>query len=408
MPTETNVQTLDAIFQTEGRGVYARLVHSLGDFDIAEDALQDAMAAALVQWPKEGIPDKPHAWLFRVARFKAIDALRKKGRTEQVEDLEPLATTKQEELEEIGDEVLRLIFTCCHPSIGPEAQIALTLREVCGLTTEEIARAFLIPAPTVAQRIVRAKNKIREAKIPFEVPGGDDKNLRLAAVLRTIYLVFNEGYSASSGEEAIRRDLVVEAIRLARLLNELLPDPEVLGLLALMLLSQSRMSSRLSREGEIVVLEDQDRSLWDRDLIAQGARLVTEALNQNALGSYILQAAISSVHCEAPSYEETDWNDVVGLYDALLLIEPSPVVSLNRAVAVAMRDGPEAGIALIDALLADGQLGTYHLAFAARAYFYRRAGKTRESIEDYSKALGLASNEPEKRFLQKQLDELAG
>jgi RNA polymerase sigma-70 factor, ECF subfamily len=406
VPTEALSQTLASIFQNEWRGVYARLVHSLGDFDIAEDALQDATSAALIQWPAEGVPENPHAWLYRVARFKGIDALRKKGRLAFVDDLEPLAVTAQEELEEIGDEVMRLIFTCCHPSIGPEAQIALTLREVCGLTTEQIASAFLVPSPTVAQRIVRAKTKIREANIPFEVPSGDEMGERLAAVLRTIYLVFNEGYSASSGEEAIRRDLVVEAIRLGRLLADLLPDPEVLGLLALMLLSRSRMASRLSPEGDIVLLEDQDRSLWNHELIAEGSALVTRALQQAALDSYILQAAISAVHCETPSYSETNWNEIVGLYDALLLIEPSPVVQLNRAVAVAMRDGPGAGIELIDTLLADGRLENYHLAHTARASLHQRVNKKKEAVRDYQKALELVSNEPERRFIQKRLGEL--
>jgi RNA polymerase sigma-70 factor (ECF subfamily) len=392
-----------SVVEAEYRRVYARLVRSLGDFDVAEDALQDAVSAALIQWPQEGTPDNPHAWLFRVARFKGIDALRRKGRTTAAEDLEPLAVTNQEELEEIGDEVLRLIFTCCHPSIGPEAQIALTLREVCGLTTEEIASAFLVPAPTVAQRIVRAKTKIREANIPFEVPSGDEMAARLDAVLRTVYLVFNEGYSASSGEEAIRRDLVEEAIRLGHLLADVLPEAEVFGLLALMLLSRSRMGSRMSPEGDIILLEDQDRSLWDRRLVDEGAALVTRALQAGQYGSYTLQAAISAVHCEAPSYAETDYNEIVGLYDALLRVEPSPIVELNRAVAVAMRDGPDAGIALISALLEEGHLKNYHLAYAARASLYERAARKDDSLNDYRKALELASNEPERRFMKKKL-----
>jgi len=319
--------------------------------------------------------------------------------------LEPLgaAAPAQDDPEEIADEILRLIFTCCHPSIAPAAQIALTLREVCGLTTEEIASAFLASPTTIAQRIVRAKSKIRDAKIPFEVPSGDEKEERLAAVLRTIYLVFNEGYSASSGRDAIRRDLVSEGIRLTRQLAELLPDADVLGLLALMLLSQARMPARISPEGEIVLLEDQDRTKWDQGLIAEGSALVTRALQRRGYGSYALQAAISAVHCGASAYAETDWNEIVGLYDTLLLVEPSPIVRLNRAVAVAMRDGPDAGITLISDLLADGQLEDYHLAHAARAALHRRANRESDALEDYRRALELVSNEPEKRFLEREI-----
>lgn len=407
MPSTPSPEQVGAILESERRGVYARLVHNLGDFDLAEDAVQDAFTAALAQWPAEGIPDNPHAWLHRVAKFRAIDTLRRRGRLKSVEDFESeWPAADQDDPEEIGDEVLRLIFTCCHPSISPEAQVALTLREVCGLTTEEIASAFLVPAPTLAQRIVRAKTKIRDAKIPFEIPSGDELADRLSAVLRTIYLVFNEGYSASSGEQAIRRDLVVEATRLGRMLLDLLPDPEVIGLLSLMLLSQARMAARLSPEGEVVLLEDQDRSLWDRRLIEEGSALVRRALGQPGYGSYTLQAAISAVHCEAPTYRETDWAEIVGLYDALLLVEPSPVVELNRAVAVAMRDGLDAGISLIDLLLDSGQLEGYHVAFVARGSLHERAGRRSEAQQDFRRALELASNEPARRFIEGRIAEL--
>ncbi|MBC8022626.1 MAG: RNA polymerase sigma factor, partial [Burkholderiales bacterium] len=350
-------RTVESVYRTESRRVFATLVRLLGDFDVAEEALHDAFRAALEQWPSEGVPANPRAWLVSAGRFKAIDGIRRRARFESVGDFETYAESipaEEAERHEIEDDRLRLIFTCCHPALAPDAQVALTLREVCGLRTEEIAHAFLTPAPTLAQRIVRAKGKIRDARIPYEVPEPGDRAERLEGVLRTIYLVFNEGYSASSGEALTRADLCLEAIRLGRLLVELLPEPEVAGLLALMLLQESRRPARASASGDVIVLEEQDRSLWNRVLIAEGIARVEQALGSRRFGTYRLQAAIAAVHSEAPSLAQTDWNEIVGLYDVLLEIAPSPVVELNRAVAVGMRDGPAAGLGLIDALLARG------------------------------------------------------
>ncbi len=373
----------------------------LGDFDLAEEAVAEAFRAAVEQWPAEGIPDNPRAWLVSAGRFKAIDRIRREKIYANVEDevLESFEAEIQEK-NEIEDDRLRLIFTCCHPSLAADAQIALTLREVCGLGTEEIAHAFLTPAPTLAQRIVRAKNKIRDAKIPYEVPGAKELPGRLDAVLRVLYLVFNEGYSASSGESVTRADLSGEAIRVGRLLVELLPEPEAMGLLALMLLQESRRNSR-SKDGELVLLENQDRSLWDRKLIAEGAQLVERALKTRRFGPYSLQAAIAAVHAESARHEETDWAQIVGLYDVLAQIDPSPVVSLNRAVALAMRDGPEAALPLVEGLMS--YLSEYHLAHAVRADLHRRLGNRKEAAASYRKALALAKQEPEKRFLRQRL-----
>jgi len=365
-------ERLDTIYRDESRRVLATLIRLLRDFDLAEDALHEAFRAALEQWPREGVPANPRAWLVSVGRFKAIDAIRRRARFGALEDiLEPAVppddAAAPEEQESVEDDRLRLIFTCCHPELPPEAQAALTLREVCGLTTEEIAHAFLARAPTVAQRIVRAKAKIRDARIPYEVPPRDQLPDRLDGVLRVVYLVFNEGYSASSGASLTRPDLSTEAIRLGRLLVELLPEPEAVGLLALMLLHESRRAARSTAAGDLILLEDQDRSLWNRALIAEGTALVERALTSRRFGPYTVQAAISAVHAEAPDAASTDWGEIVGLYDLLLRSDPSPVVELNRAVAVAMRDGPEAGLALVDAILARGDLAGYHLAHAARA-----------------------------------------
>jgi RNA polymerase sigma-70 factor (ECF subfamily) len=398
---------VEAIYRAESRRVFATLVRLLGDFDAAEEALHEAFRAALEQWPKEGVPQNPRAWLVSAGRFKAIDAIRREARFDALPEdhEETLAAEEPAESEEIEDDRLRLIFTCCHPALAPDAQVALTLREVCGLTTEEIARAFLTPAPTLAQRIVRAKGKIRDARIPYEVPGAGELPGRLDAVLRVLYLVFNEGYAASSGDSLTRADLSGEAIRVARLLVALLPEPEALGVLALMLLQDSRRPARADAAGDLVTLEEQDRSLWDRGLITEGVAMVERALASRRFGPYALQAAIAAVHAEAPSAAATDWPQIVGLYDALLAMEPSPVVELNRAVAVAMRDGPEAGLALIEPLLK--QLNGYHLAYAARADLYRRLGRATEARASYEKALGLARLEPEKRFLKRRLAELS-
>ena len=401
---------LDAIYRNESRRVFATLVRLLGDFDVAEEALHDAFGAALEQWPKEGLPANPRAWLVSTGRFKAIDKLRRAARFEPLpEDADERFAAESDESErhELEDDRLRLIFTCCHPALAPDAQVALTLREVCGLTTEEIARAFLTAAPTLAQRIVRAKGKIRTARIPYEVPGRAELPERLESVLRVIYLVFNEGYSASSGAALTRSDLSGEAIRLGRLLAELMPEPEALGLLALMLLHESRRRARSSPTGEIVLLEEQDRSLWDRAQIDEGLALVERALSSRRPGPYTLQAAISSVHASSRTAAETDWARIVDFYDLLLRIEPSPVVGLNRTVAVAMRDGPEAGLVLIDAILAGGELAGYHLAHAARAEFCRRLGRNAEARASFERALELARQEPERRFLQRRLRELA-
>jgi len=400
--------TLDSIYRTESRRVFATLVRLLGDFDVAEEALHDAFRAALEQWPREGVPANPRAWLVSAGRFKAIDGIRRRARFDSVEDMTEMVEAIPDDAplandESIEDDRLRLIFTCCHPALAPDAQVALTLREVCGLTTEEIAQAFLSAAPTLAQRIVRAKAKIRDARIPYQVPESNELAERLDSVLRVIYLVFNEGYSASSGQSLTRVDLSAEAIRLGRLLVNLLPEPEAMGLLALMLLHESRRSARATESGEIILLADQDRTLWNRDLIDEGASLVTQALTSGRAGPYTLQAAISAVHAEAPSAEETDWNEIVGLYDALLRADPSPVIELNRAVAVAMRDGPSVGLMLVDAILDRGDLQDYHLVHAARADFCRRLGKTAEARASYQRAIALARQEPERRFLEQRL-----
>ena len=366
---------IEAVYRTESRRVFATLVRLLGDFDLAEEALHDAFRAALEQWPAEGLPANPRAWLVSAGRFKAIDNIRRQSRFEALDEErgENLAA-EEATTEEIEDDRLRLIFTCCHPALAPDAQVALTLREVCGLRTEEIAHAFLTPAPTLAQRIVRAKSKIRDAKIPYEVPEAGQLAERLEAVLRVVYLVFNEGYSASSGDAVTRADLSGEAIRLARLLVELLPEPEAIGLLALMLLQDSRRAARTSPTGDIVLLEEQDRSLWNAQAIAEGVALVEGALASRRFGPYAIQAAIAAVHAEAPTAAETDWPQIVALYDVLHELNPSPIVELNRAVAIAMRDGPAAGLSLVDAILARGELGEYHLAHAARADLCRRVG----------------------------------
>lgn len=392
----------------------ATLIRLLGDFDLAEEALHDAYTAAMAQWPRDGVPDNPRAWLVSAGRFKVIDGLRKRARfdaslTEIAERL--YAETNDPALlneEAVEDDQLRLIFTCCHPALPADAQIALTLREVCGLTTEEIAHAFLTTPPTVAQRIVRAKAKIRGAQIPYQVPARDELPQRLEAVLHVIYLVFNEGYSASSGAELTRHDLSGEAIRLGRLLAGLLPEPEAVGLLALMLLQESRRIARTSAEGDLVLLDDQDRSLWHHEQIAEGCALVQRALSSRRFGPYTLQAAIAAVHAEAASAAETDWAQIVGLYDVLLRIDPSPVIQLNRAAAVAMRDGPAVGLALIDAILGRGDLADYHLAHAARAELSRRLGNKNEARLAYAKALAYARQEPERRFLERRLAELDG
>ena len=405
-------ERVDAVYRTESRKVLATLIRLLGDFDLAEEALHDAFTAALNQWPKQGMPNNPRAWLISTGRFKAIDAMRRHERFDasQVAIAEQLYTNTSDgaalDDEGIEDDRLRLIFTCCHPALPSEARVALTLREVCGLTTEEIARAFLTAPPTLAQRIVRAKAKIRDARIPYQVPSPADLPDRLDTVLQVVYLVFNEGYSASSGRSLTRPDLSGEAIRLGRLLIELLPEPEAVGLLALMLLQESRRAARTSPTGDLVLLEDQDRSLWNGEQIGEGKRLVERALSSRRFGPYTLQAAIAAVHAGAPNAAATDWAEIVGLYDVLVRVEPSPVVELNRAVAVAMRDGPEAGLALIDTIFAHGDLAEYHLAHAARADLCRRLGRTSEARASYERALALARQEPERRFLERRLREL--
>ena len=404
-------EAIDAIYRAHSRRVFATLIRLLGDFDVAEEALHDAFRAALEQWPRDGVPANPRAWLVSTGRFKAIDGLRRRAR------FEPLPEGIEEHLaaaedgpdgDEVEDDRLRLIFTCCHPALSPDAQVALTLREVCGLTTEEIARAFLAAAPTLAQRIVRAKAKIRDARIPYRVPSPPELPDRVESVLRVIYLVFNEGYSASSGESLTRAVLSAEAIRLGRLLAELLPEPEALGLLALMLLQESRRAARTSPAGDLILLEDQDRSLWNAEYIAEGSALVEQSLRSRCFGPYTLQAAIAAVHAHAASAAATDWAEIVGIYDVLLHAEPSPVVELNRAVAVAMRDGPAAGLALVDGLLAQGELDGYHLAHSARADLCRRLGRTAEARAAYERAYALTLQEPERRFLERRLRELDG
>ena len=404
-------EMVDAVYRSESR-IFATLVRLLGDFDLADEALHDAFRAALEQWPKDSVPANPRAWLVSTGRFKAIDATRRRARFDasQAALAERLYTDTSETTpfddESIEDDRLRLIFTCCHPALAPEARVALTLREVCGLTTEEIARAFLTVPSTLAQRIVRAKAKIRDARIPYQVPSPAELPDRLDAVLQVLYLVFNEGYSASSGASLTRPDLSGEAIRLGRLLVELLPEPEVMGLLALLLLQESRRVARASLTGDLILLEDQDRSLWNRNQIAEGRALVERARSSPPFGPYTLQAAIAAVHAGSPKAAATDWTQIVALYDMLLRAVPSPVVDLNRAVAVAMRDGPEAGLALIDAILARGDLADYHLAHAARADLCRRLGKTAEARASYERALALTRQQPERRFLERRLAEL--
>jgi len=401
---------LDAVYRAESRRVLATLIRLLGDFDLAEEALQDAFRAALEQWPRDGVPANPRAWLVSAGRFKAIDGIRRRARFDALDDeqIEALADeTPAWDGDAVEDDQLRLIFTCSHPALSPDAQVALTLREVCGLTTEQIAHAFLTPPPTLAQRIVRAKSKIRDARIPYEVPERAQLAERLDSVLRVIYLVFNEGYAASSGTSLTRPDLSGEAIRLGRLLVELLPEPEAIGLLALMLLHESRRAARTSPSGDLILLEDQDRSRWNREQIAEGLTLVERALSSRRFGPYTLQASIAAVHAEAPEPAATDWAQIVGLYDVLMRVEPSPVVELNRAVAAAMRDGPEAGLALIDAILARGDLSDYRLAHAARADMCRRLGRSADARAAYERALTLTEQQPERRFLEGRLAQLA-
>jgi RNA polymerase sigma-70 factor (ECF subfamily) len=414
-------EAVDAVYRSESRRVLATLIRLLGDFDLAEEALSDAFAAAVQQWPRDGVPANPRAWLVSAGRFKAIDGLRRRARFDAsvVKLAQELQLKEGEEAprvwtedpgangHEVEDDRLRLVFTCCHPALAPDAQVALTLREVCGLTTEEIARAYLTTPPTLAQRIVRAKSKIRDARIPYEVPSREDLPGRLDTVLRVVYLVFNEGYSASSGESLTRQALSEEAIRLGRLILELLPEPEVMGLLALMLLHESRRAARATEDGEIILLPDQDRSLWNRQMIEEGTALVDRAMASRRIGPYTLQAAISAVHAGAPAAGQTDWDQIVGLYDVLARADPSPVVNLNRAVAVAMRDGPAAGLELVEGILARGELADYQFAHAARADFCRRLGRKEEARASYERALSLTQQEPEKRFFRRRLEELA-
>jgi RNA polymerase sigma-70 factor, ECF subfamily len=404
---------IERLYRTESRRVLATLIRLLGDFDLAEEALQDAFAAALAQWPRDGLPANPRAWLVSTGRFKAIDRLRRRARFDaalgelaaRLEDQAPDPADADDQ--PLTDDRLRLIFTCCHPALPPDAQVAMTLREVCGLTTEQVARAFLTGAPTVAQRIVRAKARIRDARIPYEVPPPAELPGRLATVLRVVYLIFTEGYAPAAGDAVVRADLADEAIRLGRLLAELLPDPEVLGLLALLLLQDSRRAARVGAGGELVLLADQDRSRWDQARIAEGTALLRRAAASGQVGPYTLQAAIAATHARAATAEATDWDRIVGLYGRLADADPSPVVELNRAVALAMRDGPAVGLALVDALLDRGQLTGYHLAHAARADLLRRLGRTAEARAAYRRALDLAGQEPERRFIRRRLEELA-
>ncbi len=404
--------TIEEIYESESRRVLATLIRLLGDFDLAEDALHEAFSAAVAQWPEQGVPANPRAWLVSTGRFKAIDVIRRRARFDaSVGELKSRVAATDDpspglDGDTFEDDRLRLVFTCCHPALPADGRIALTLREVCGLTTEEIARAFLVPPPTLAQRIVRAKAKIRHTGIPYRVPEPPDLPERLDAVLHVIYLVYNEGYSASSGESLTRGDLSTEAIRLGRLLLELLPEPEVMGLLGLMLLHESRRTARTSESGDLVLLDQQDRSRWDRSMIDEGAALVRQALSSRRFGPYTIQGAIATVHAEATTADRTDWTQIVGLYDVLLRVEPSPVVELNRAAAVAMRDGPEAGLALVDEILDRGDLAGYHLAHAARADLCRRLGRRDEARSAYETAIRLVQQEPERRFLTSRVAEL--
>jgi RNA polymerase sigma-70 factor (ECF subfamily) len=415
--TEQIRELLDSLYRVDSGRILATLIRLLRDFDLAEEAMHEAFAAALSLWPRSGVPGNPRPWLISTARFKAVDTLRRRARLDASQDelvryLEAQSSSAERSNEEdsledgVEDDRLRLIFTCCHPSLAPEARVALTSREVCGLTTEEIAKAFLITPRTLAQRIVRAKAKIRETPIPYEVPTPQELPERLGAVLQVIYLVFNEGYSAAAGAEVMRAELTGEAIRLGRLLTELQPEPEVIGLLSLMLLQESRHVARTSPTGELILLENQDRSLWNREQIAEGVALLEKSLKSRRFGAYTLQAAIAAVHAEAESIAATDWRQIVALYDRLLRIHPSPVVQLNRAVAIAMRDGPEAGLTHIDAVLEQGELANYYLAHSARADMYRRLGRTAEARSSYEKALALTQQEPERQFLQERIRQL--
>ncbi len=406
-------EAVDAVYRAESRRVLATLIRLLGDFDRAEEAMHDAFIAAVERWPRDGVPENPRAWLVSTGRFKAIDAMRRRARFDaalgqlatQIEAATSDASAWDDET--VEDDRLRLIFTCCHPALTPDAQVALTLREVCGLTTEEIARAFLTSPSTVAQRIVRAKAKIRDARIPYQVPARAEIPARLDTVLHVVYLVFNEGYSASAGESLTRHDLSGEAIRLGRLIAELLPEAEVIGLLALMLLHESRRAARSTESGELVLLDEQDRARWNREYIAEGCALVERALTGRRFGPYTLQAAVAAVHAEARTAADTDWAQIVGLYDVLLRADPSPIVELNRAAAMAMRDGPAAGLAIVDAILARGDLDDYHLAHSARADLCRRLGRMTDARASYERALALTRQEPERRFLEKRMRELS-
>ncbi|MFJ2365154.1 RNA polymerase sigma factor [Pseudomonas sp. NPDC087697] len=409
--TDKSVKTLvETVYRNESRRILATLIRLLGDFDLAEEALHEAFFVAVERWQRDGVPDNPRAWLVSTGRFKAIDGLRRRARfaasqaalVAQLEELEEADWSA----DDVEDDRLRLIFTCCHPALAADAQVPLTLREVCDLTTEEIARAFLVAPSTIAQRIVRAKSKIRDAKIPYQVPSMTELPERLDSVLRVIYLVFNEGYSASVGSELTREDLTREAIRLGRLLMELLPEPEVMGLLALMLLNESRRPARTSASGELIVLDEQDRSLWNAQMIAEGCALIERALSTRGFGPYCLQAAISAVHAEAPTAEQTDWPQIVGLYDVLLRVQPSPVIELNRAAALSRRDGPLAGLKLIEGILQRGELLDYHLAHSARAEFCRQLGRVEEARAAYLRALELTQQVPERRFIERRLSEL--
>ena len=417
LSTDQLRELLDSLYRVDSGRILATLIRLLGDFDLAEEAMHEAFAAALSLWPTTGVPANPRPWLISTARFKAIDTLRRRSRFDASQDelahyLESQGSSAEtlNEDDSLEDDRLRLIFTCCHPALAPEAHVALTLREVCGLTTEEIAKAFLTTPRTLAQRIVRAKTKIREERIPYEVPTPEELPERLGAVLQVIYLVFNEGYSAAAGANVTRAELTGEAIRLGRLLLELQAEPEITGLLALMLLQESRRAARTSPTGELILLENQDRSLWNRQQIAEGVALLEKALayqqKSGRFGSYTLQAAIAAVHAEAESVAATDWRQIVALYDQLLRIQPSPVVQLNRAVAIAMRDGPEAGLAHIDAALEHGELANYYLAYSARADMYRRLGRSAEARASYEKALALTQQEPERQFLQERIRQL--